>query len=347
MAFRPRKRPWPQLIVAASLCVAIAAQDPQPEAEPEPEPVGKVGRTSLDVHTEQTSRELFSACDRDSDDRLDLFEACDALENLGDPKDSRSFLALDRDRDGFLQWPEFDEHYRSSIQRGGTFRVRTCRRFVKQLPELQQAKTATPLDVFIQLNDTNENGGLDPEEIQKIVRDLGLLPVLETQLKRLDLDQSGLIEPAELAPWFEQIRSVVSLPGVSELPTPSGMPSPWGEIDSNGDSAIDIEELTQALRRLDPGLARWATVVMKKLDTDGDHKLTDRELPGAQPVESQPVESGPGQSGSAGSAGSGSGTSGSAESGSVEGGPSDTSTGAVPKAPGAAALLGILGRRNN
>lgn len=265
--------------LALALCAAISAQGPAPAAPQDP-PIVTVGRTVLDVHTESMSRELFSACDRDGDDRLDLFEACEAIETLGDPKDPSSFLAIDDSRDGYLQWPEFDAHYKSAIERGGTFRARTCRRFVRQSPELKDATPATPLEIFLQLHDANENGGLDPEEIQKLVRDIGLHPAFESQLKMLDLDHSGLVEPLELAPVFERIRSVAVLPGLESVATPSGLPPPWGDIDADGDRAIDLAELTAALRRLDPGLQRWAETILKSLDADGDAKIADKELPG-------------------------------------------------------------------
>ncbi len=284
-------------IASAAVGLAQSPVSPNPTSPNPPSPATPVGkgepaaptvpenggRTSLDAYTESTSRELFSACDADSDDRLDLFEACDALETLASPKDSAAFLRFDTSRDGYLQWPEFDAHYRELIEKNGEFHVRTCRRFVRQAKELQAARKATPLELFIQLNDRNENGGLDPEEISKIARDIKLLPAFEAQLRMLDVNQSGQVEAAELAPIFEQLRSAVALPGLEQAPPPSGLPAPWGEVDGDGNGMISRAELEGALRKLDPALLRWAAQILAKLDKNRDGKLSAPELalPGA------------------------------------------------------------------
>jgi Ca2+-binding EF-hand superfamily protein len=240
-------------------------------------------RTSSDVWSESTSRELFTACDGDGDDRLDLFEANEALDTLGDPKDSRAFLRLDADRDGFLTWPEFDDHFRAVVQRGGILRVRTCRRLVTAAPEQQSARPATPIQRVMQLHDRNDNGGLDPDEIEQLLRLVDLPPAFASQLKALDLDHSGRLEEAELAPLFERLRGRLPLPG-GEAPRPaSELPPPWSTIDRNGDARIDTEEFAQGLRRIDPSLARWAAQLLQRLDRDKDGAAAAAELPVPQP----------------------------------------------------------------
>lgn len=259
-----------------------------PPTSPPPTPAGQDpasrGASSADTHTDARSREMFTACDGDSDDRLDLFEACEALETLGDPKDGAGFRRLDQDRDGFVTWPEFDQHFRSVVQRGATFRVRTCRRLVTQAPEQLQPQTATPIQRFLKLYDQNGNGGLDPAEIDLLVQKAGLLPVVGTQLKALDLDKSGRVEETELAPFFESVRGSLALPGLeAEKPT-SPLPPQWATIDANGDGLIDAEELRRALQRLDPDLARWAERLLQRLDRDRSGKLGPDELPGGAAV---------------------------------------------------------------
>jgi hypothetical protein len=59
------------------------------------------------------------------------------------------------------------------------------------------------------------------------------------------------------------------------------LPAPWGPIDENGDLEISLDELTAALRRLDPGLARWAEHLLQRFDRDKNGKLSVEELPGA------------------------------------------------------------------
>lgn len=268
------------LCTLLSIAAAAVSQQPVPgPVQPPPPPVtGSSGRSSADVHTEPRSREMFSSCDADSDDRLDLFEACEALETLGDPKDTSPFQRLDKDRDGYLGWPEFDQFFRTVVQRGGTFRVRTCRRLVPQ--SAGQLQPATPLQQFLQNLDQNHNGGLDPLEIDQLVRDAGLPPSLGIEMKALDLDQSGRVEETELAPMFEKLRTRLPLPGAAPAKPASPLPPEWAVVDDNGDGAIDLEELTRALRRLDPTLARWARNLLQPLDTDRNGKLSPAELPG-------------------------------------------------------------------
>ncbi len=141
------------------------------------------GRTTIDVYAPSTSRELFSACDGDSDDRLDVFEASDALETLHGPTDAKGFAAIDTNRDGFVTWPEFDALFRQAIQHGNTFRVQTCRQFVQASPELATARDQTPLQKFIQLIDKNRNGALDSDEIEQFVQHADLPPALSNSLR--------------------------------------------------------------------------------------------------------------------------------------------------------------------
>lgn len=267
------------LCTLLSIAAAAVSQQPVPgPVQPPPPPIqGSSGRSSADVYTEPRSREMFTACDADSDDRLDLFEACEALETLGDPKDSSPFQRLDKNRDGYLGWPEFDQFFRTVVQRGGTFRVRTCRRLLPQ--SAPQRQPSTPLQHFLQNLDQNRNGGLDPQEIDQLVRDAGLPPSLGIEMKALDLDQSGRVEETELAPMFEKLRTRLPLPGTTPAKPTSPLPPEWAVADDNGDGAIDLEELTRALRRLDPSLARWARNLMQPLDADRNGRLAPTELP--------------------------------------------------------------------
>jgi len=279
------------LVMLAVVGGCLVGQGPAP-AKKKVDLQGPGGRATADVHSEPRSREMFSACDGNSDDRLDLFEASEALEALGDPRDGKSFLRLDGDRDGFLAWPEFDQYFRKTVERGSTFRVQTCRRLVQQAPEQQPARAATPLQRFLKLYDGNGNGGLDPEEIDQLVAQLQLLPAIGSQLKALDLDNSGRIEESEFAPRFEEfatrlqpMRPALTLPfgglpfgGPVKAGPP--LPAPWASIDENGDSAIDLDELTGALRRLDSGLERWAKHLLQRLDRDKNGTLNADELSG-------------------------------------------------------------------
>ncbi|MEO6597547.1 MAG: hypothetical protein ABIP94_22615 [Planctomycetota bacterium] len=281
-------RCWSGLAAVLVVAAQLAAQMPrrQSTAEPGVGPLRSMTHSqspqaSATSYSETTSRDLFTACDADSDDRLDLFEACDAFELQHGPQNPEGFQRLDIDRDGYLGWPEFDQYFLSIVKRGGTFRVRTCRSLVQQAPERQPAQSDSPLEQFLQLYDANRNGGLDPAESDKIIEQAGLPPEWANRLKKLDLDRSGRVEATELAPAFEQLRGL--LPGTkAERPgAPRELPPPWAAADRNQDGTIDAAELARVLRSLDPSLARWAKQLLHRLDTDKNDTLSAAELPGA------------------------------------------------------------------
>lgn len=233
------------------------------------------------TYTEALSRDLFTACDSDGDDRLDLFEAAEALDALRDLRDRDAFVRLDGDRDGFLSWPEFDQHFWSVIQFGGTFHLRPCRALVEQAPEQRQARPASPLQRFVALHDSNGNGALDPDEVERMVVRTELPPNVSAQLRGLDRDKSGRIDEAELAPWFELLRGRVPEATPQATPARGGGPllPPWHDNDADGNGRIDRDELAAALRRIDPSLARWAEALLRALDLDRDGQLDAAELP--------------------------------------------------------------------
>jgi Ca2+-binding EF-hand superfamily protein len=262
---------WLGLAAASSLSAQV---DPAPMPKSRPG-TDRVFRGNC---SEAQSRDLFTATDTDGDDRLDVFEAHDALDAMRDLRDHDGFARLDADRDGYVSWPEFDRSLRTSLQQGGSFRVRTQRRLLPSAPE---AKAATPLQKFLQLHDSNGNGGLDPAEIDKFLRESELSPALGGQLRTLDHDRSGRLEEAELAPWFEQ------LPGRGPEPVPakaSPLPTPWSTADTDCDGALDQVEWQQLLRRLDPTLERNAEDLRRRLDRTKDGKLQADELPPKPPL---------------------------------------------------------------
>ncbi|MBM4062980.1 MAG: hypothetical protein FJ265_18075 [Planctomycetes bacterium] len=232
------------------------------------------------MHTESRSREMFTACDGDGDDRLDLFEACEAIETLGDPRDGAGFRRLDLDRDGFLTWPEFDRHFRGVVDRGLTFRVRTCRKLAAQPQDLREAAPLTRVQKFLRLHDQNGDGGLDPDEIDQFVRQARLPPAIGTHARGLDHDGSGRVEETELAPLFDLLRGGLAQFGPPAEPPRSPLPPAFAPMDEDGNGEIDLPELTRALRRIDPALARWAAALLPRLDRDRNGRLGAAELPG-------------------------------------------------------------------
>lgn len=264
---------------ALLLVAATATLAPAQTAGRTPDGSGRTARTGVHSYSESVSRDLFSACDADSDDRLDVFEASDALDSVAGPKDSGGFLRLDTDRDGFVSWPEFDQHFWNTVQRGGPFHVRPCRSLIEQGPERQEARPASPLQVFLRLHDKNGNGGLDADELEQMLRATNLPPTIGGQLRGLDLDKSGRVDEAELAPVWELLRPLVAGAGGARGPMDGMLPPPWQAADLDGNGRLDLAEFTAVLRRLDPALARWATHLLRALDRDGDGGLGAKELP--------------------------------------------------------------------
>ena len=80
---------------------------------------------------------------------------------------------------------------------------------------------------------------------------------------------------------FEKLRTRLPIPAPAAAKPPSPLPPQWAALDDDGDGTIDLEELTRALRRLDPGLAQWARQLLQTLDRDRNGKLGPAELPGS------------------------------------------------------------------
>ena len=244
-------------------------------AETKYQPPGKE-RRYRGAYRESVSRELFRACDSNSDDRLDVFETVDAFDFLPSPRDHQGYARFDSDRDGFVSWREFDHRFRRGLKVGGVFRVRTCRSYT--MPEAPPQKP-TPLQDFIQTFDKNGDGALSPEEIQKLLQATGMPPTLAAPMTRLDLDASGTVSEVELAPWFQSLP----ITGLAKSTGISPLPQPWFDGDRDKDGAIDLNELRGVLRSLDPDLLRWANALMRKADRNRDGQLSRLELQSTAP----------------------------------------------------------------
>lgn len=258
-----------QIPATLLLAAAAAAQIPTPE----PAQVGptRVEHRYTGTYDESISRELFRACDENSDDRLDVFETVDTFDLLPSARDHRGFARFDTDRDGFVSWPEFDQRFRKKLANGGTFRVRTSRTF--NMPEAPPQKE-TPLQQFLRMFDADGDGALSPAELEKLLTATGLPPTLAGPLMASDVDGSGNIDEAELAPWFQSLPVAALTVATGQSP----LPQPWFDGDLDKDGAIDLDELRAVLRAFDPSLLRWASKLLAKLDADKDGKLGGSEL---------------------------------------------------------------------
>lgn len=261
--------PWFPFACCVALLGSAFAQAPVP-AEPRP---ARPERTVRGTCSEAASRDLFTACDADGDDRLDVLEAGSALEALRTPRDIEGFATIDRDRDGFVSWPEFDAHLRETLQRGATFRIRPLRPSALPVPS---ARPATPAQKFIQAYDADQNGGLDKAEVDEYLRKNKLGRDAGAQLWTNDLDHNGRLDETEIAPWLERVLGIAP-----PLDAPASEAQvPWANADQDGSRTIDENELASMLRRLDPSLAHWAAGLLRALDRNRDGVLQPAELPG-------------------------------------------------------------------
>lgn len=257
----------------ALLAAAAAAQ-----ATPRPEPDERIVRG---IVTETQSRNLFAGCDADGDDRLDVLEAGAALGSVRGARDLDGFAQFDRNRDGFVDWPEFHRTMQTTLDRGAAFRVRSLRPNAPRQPE---PATATPQQLLLRLYDGDADGGIDQMEFTRFVRDAGLPPLLmlTNPLARLDRNRDGKLDADELAP------ALLGLPIVDPKKDPRTtsmrLPAPWGEADDDRDGAIDAAELAKALRRVDARLSTWAAEILRGADTNRDGKLQGDELSKPAPV---------------------------------------------------------------
>lgn len=264
-------------LLTLTLLAAAAAAQAQPQ-QPKRPPLERVLRG---VATETQSRNLYVGCDADGDDRLDVFEAGAAIEIVHGPRDVAGFAEFDRDRDGFVSWPEFDRALRQTLQRGSPFRVRPLR---PDAPTQPEAAPSTPQQLLLRLYDANSDGEVDQAEFARFVGETGLPPLLllTNPLAQLDADRNGKLSADELAPALAGFPIVD--PKKDPRTTSLRMPAPWGEADADHDGAIDADELAKVLRRVDPRLSPWAAEILRAADKDRDGKLRGAELtlpPGA------------------------------------------------------------------
>lgn len=246
-------------------------------------------RITLTVHDAEQSRRLLAGCDADADDRLDVFEARAALADFGDPTDPNWFRRLDTDRDGFLDWPEFDRFYRDTVRDGATLQLQLARA-LPPAREFALADTGPAPRRTIDLFDTNHDGLLAMDEVAGMLKELGVPPEAMRMAPMLDRDRDGRLSEDELAPAMRQLHIDLLAP-VAGPPTGkkagAALPTPWPQVDADSNQAIDARELAAALRRIDPQLGRWAAIVLAAADRNGDGRLGANELPAAEEAAAQ------------------------------------------------------------
>ena len=239
--------------------------------------------TELSEYAEERSRAAFRACDRNADDRLSIFEAGRALRSFGDPQDPDDFRRVDRDTDGYLEWPEFDGRFREIIQAGGSLHLRPYRpvMLAKRAPTANSAapSKANRLHDFL---DRDNDGKVTPTEFGKFVAALGVIGAkLDKRLADLDADNSGSLEPSELAGFAEQVPERMLGPPPTGDPK-SRLPRGYRAADRNRDGVLDAAELRRALQRIDPVLGRWTEVILRNADISKNGALGRLEIETAE-----------------------------------------------------------------
>ncbi len=227
------------------------------------------------VYGSRMSWALFAACDANADDRLDLFEAARGLSEIESARDVRGFRRIDRNSDGFLQWPEFDRRFREAIEINGSLRIQPARAVVEPRDPTVPRSAPDPAEVLVRTHDSDGDARLDPTEFRFLLRRAGLDPALADQLGTLDVDRSGSLTAAELRPVLGALAGALK---VVEPRPDTSLPAQFRPADRNLNGVLDREELETALRRLHPTLARWTTKILEDSDLNGNGTLGSAEI---------------------------------------------------------------------
>jgi len=215
--------------------------------------------------TAPDSRQLFRSLDRSRDDRLDIFEAGQGLAAVQDHRSRQDFHRIDQDRDGYIDWREFDALFRLVIAHREAFQVRPY----YPLPQTPVTETASPAQRILASLDRDGDGGAGRDEILGVLQQMGAANLVDL-FPKMDTDGSGVLDATE----FEPI--LVLMPSLANL-APAGRRSEV-PADHDGDGVVAAAELGRALRLLDPSLGRWAGRILANADRNKDEKLDPREL---------------------------------------------------------------------
>src|SRR5687767_14412903 len=142
-------------IVLILLAAGITAQDTKPAVASD--------WTKLTAYNEAQSRQAFAACDANADDRLHLLEALKTLSGMGSLQQPEGFRQLDLNRDGHLDWTEFDRNFQQAVQHGRPLQIRpTHPRILTQHHTAAAASSESPSQragrTVIHLGDQDRDG---------------------------------------------------------------------------------------------------------------------------------------------------------------------------------------------
>jgi Ca2+-binding EF-hand superfamily protein len=253
----------------------LAAALPAQGAAPRPaEPVALVTELRW---SEARSLALFEACDRDADDLLDVLELRRALVDLQGTRDPAVFRRLDTDNSGFVEWPEFDARYRTSLETIGKFRVQPLREVPLLRDPTTPASDVDPSERILGALDEDGDEALSPAEFTKFLRRMAIDVRLADKFALLDLDDSGQLELLEFAPVLQWAPQVWTQMGRTEE-VRRAMPEEYRSADRDLNGVIDAGELRSALARIHPSLARWTESILDAADRQRSGTLGAAEL---------------------------------------------------------------------
>lgn len=325
---------WPLAAIAAGLCTSAPAAQTAPRPTDRPvnppttgdaqKPAGKPAPNDpapkdkdkkddkdkaaplrpvvvLQTYDEATSRAVFTAIDRNADDRLSVFEFAASQDEpaAADPRDPTVLRRFDTDRDGFLNWPEFDARMRNAIRLNGEFRYRPARQLPPIKPAMPVLTDASKelLDAQVQgllaLLDTDRSGKLSRDEFATLLSSANLPASSLTQFVQADRDNDRQLDSKELEALT---RLLPNLPrGPQMQPSARSFSVAWRRADIDGDGKISTTELDTVLRSHDVHLGRWVSKVIADADRTGDRHLGPAEVFAAQrDADAKPSEGTPG-----------------------------------------------------
>ena len=278
-------------LLAAALCAALPASAAAQTSERGPGAVPKATSgpakwVSLLDHSERLSRQAFTACDANRDDRLSVLEASRTIEGVSHD-DLDSFRRMDRSSDGFVHWPEFDQRFRELTSRGNPMRIRPYRPLpAPPVTSLTAGRTNTPMAQAVTLIaqfDADKDGNLGLDEVAKGLQALGAPTDLLLILGALDLDKSQDLTPHELLPFVAQLPPIQAAPRPTQRGASSGLPTGYRKADTNKDGVLDRAEVENVLRSIDSILPRWASQIVRDADRSGNNTLGPQEIRRAGP----------------------------------------------------------------
>ena len=240
-------------------------------------------------HRESLSWALFASIDRNSDDRVDVFEARAAFPDVETLMGTgvAAFRKIDRNHNGFLHWNEFDAHFRSEIARGNVFELVLARPAREPDDPSRMPMPATTGTVGGSLEsrlqkrvDLDGDGAVSVDEFQRLTAVLNLPSLDAAQiLPNLDTDRSGSVSMAELVPiviQFKLERLLFAAPVRTARPT--ALPQDLQPADLDADGVLDSYEMERSLEELDPTLSRYAALIVSEADRNGNRRLGLTEL---------------------------------------------------------------------